>query len=64
MNTDRPGAPPLSQQIVAVAWAAQHARDMGKRAHMREAEIDELMRRLEAAKETLETLEFTREVAQ
>lgn len=59
--TDRP--PSLAQQIDAVQWAEAHALDMGKRAHLRMSEIDELTRRLEAAVETLRTLEFGSEIA-
>jgi hypothetical protein len=51
----------VSQQIEAVVWARDHAQDIGKRARMRQAEIDEMLQRLEAAIETLETLEFARE---
>jgi hypothetical protein len=54
--------PTLTQQIEAVAWAQSHAQDIGKRAHMRQAEIDEMRRWLDAAIETLRTQEFAREV--
>ena len=59
--TDR--APSLTQQIDAVEWAWSHAEDMGKRAHLRRGEIDELIRRLEAAVETLRTLEYGSAIA-
>ena len=56
--TERPS---IAQQAEAVEWAKHHAHEMGKRAHMRDGEILELYRRLEAAAETLRTLEFGRE---
>lgn len=51
----------VAQQIEAVAWAVNHVQDMGKRAHLRQPEIDEMRRRLGAAVETLEHLEFMKE---
>jgi hypothetical protein len=56
-------APSLTEQIDAVEWAEAHALAMGKRAHLRPGEIDELRRRLEAAAETLRTLEYGSEIA-
>ena len=53
--------PTISQQAEAVEWAKHHTPEMGKRAHLRDGEIIELFRRLEAAAETLRTLEFGRE---
>ena len=50
--------PTLNQQIEAVQWAWAHAQNTGKRAQMRQAEIDEMIRWLEAAIDTLRTLEF------
>jgi hypothetical protein len=58
--TDRP---PISQQIEAVEWARRHTPEMGKRAHLRDGEILELLRALEAAVSTLKTLEFGSEIA-
>jgi hypothetical protein len=55
--------PNLTNQIEAVAWARRYAPETGKRTHMRDGEVLELMRRLEAALETLKTLEFGREIA-
>ena len=57
-------SPSLAQQIAAVQWAVHRVWEAGKRVKMREAEINEMHRRLEAALETLKTLEFTREAAQ
>jgi hypothetical protein len=54
-------APTLTQQIEAVEWAKARVHDAGKRAHMREAEIEEMQRRLAAALETLKHLDFMRE---
>lgn len=51
-------SPSLSQQIEAVAWAENHVAAMGKAAHLRESEIEEMRRRLDAAVETLRTWEF------
>jgi hypothetical protein len=53
--------PTLTQQIEAVAWAESHAQDMGRRAHLRQAEIDEMRRRLDYAVETLKHMDFMRE---
>jgi hypothetical protein len=53
----------LTQQIWAVKWAKEHALEMGKRAKERESVIEMLLRALEAAEETLGTLEFIRETA-
>ena len=53
--------PSLAAQIDAVQWAELHAQEMGKRAHLSQAEIDEIRRRLQAAIETLKMLEFGRE---
>ena len=39
----------IAQEIEAVEWAKDHAQDFGKRAHMRQAEIDRMRERLEAA---------------
>jgi hypothetical protein len=50
--------PTIAEQIEAVEWARHHAPEMGKRAYMRDGEIIELYRRLEAAVLTLKTLEF------
>lgn len=58
--TDRP---PLNQQIEAVEWARRHTPEMGRRAHLRDGETIELLRRLQAALETLKTLEFGSEIA-
>ena len=55
--------PTLTQQIWAVKWAKEHALEMGKRSHERESVIEMLLRSLEAAEETLGTLEFIRETA-
>jgi hypothetical protein len=55
--------PLIGQQIEAVEWARRHTPEMGRRAHIRDGEIIELLRRLEAALETLKTLEFGREIA-
>jgi len=51
----------VAQQIEAVVWAKNHIEDAGRRARLRPPEIDELRRRLEAAVETLETIDFMRE---
>lgn len=53
--------PSLRQQIEAVEWAESHAKAMAEAAAMMEAEIDELLRRLSAAVETLATWEFAQE---
>ena len=58
--TDRP---PIGQQVEAVEWARRHTPEMGRRAHLRDGEIIELLRRLEAALATLKTLEFGSEIA-
>jgi hypothetical protein len=55
--------PPIAQQVEAVEWARRHAPDMARRARLRDGEILELLRRLEAAVETLKTLEFGSEIA-
>jgi hypothetical protein len=52
--------PTLTQQIWAVKWAKEHALEMGTRAKERESVIEMLLRALEAAEETLGTLEFGR----
>jgi hypothetical protein len=52
--------PSLSQQIEAVAWAKNHVAETGKAAHLRAGEVEEMGRRLDAAAETLRTLEFAR----
>ena len=54
-------APSLTQQIWAVKWAKEHALEMGRRAKERESVIEMLLRSLEAAEETLGTLDFARE---
>jgi hypothetical protein len=51
----------LTQQIWAVKWAKEHALEMGRRAKERESVIALILRSLEAAEETLGTLEFARE---
>jgi hypothetical protein len=56
--TERPS---IAEQIQAVEWARHHAPEMGLRAHMRDGEILEMYRRLQAAIETLKTLEIGRE---
>jgi hypothetical protein len=53
--------PTIGQQAEAVEWAKHHAPEMAKRAKVRDGETIELYRRLEAAAETLRTLEFGRE---
>ena len=58
-----PPHPTLAQQIDAVQWAWAHMNETAKRAHMRQGEIDEMRRRIEAAIETLRTLEYGSEVA-
>jgi hypothetical protein len=53
--------PTLSEQIDAVEWATQQARDLGRRrTKLNQNQIYSLVRRLEAAVETLMTLEFAR----
>ena len=54
--------PNLGQQLEAVNWALLHMREAGRRAKLRAAEVEELIRRLEAAGDTLRTLEFGRAV--
>jgi hypothetical protein len=51
----------IANEIEAVEWAKNHVQDFGKRAHMRQAEIDQMRERLDEAIETLKTLEFGRE---
>jgi hypothetical protein len=46
----------LHQQFEAVAWARDHLAAMAKAAHMRQAEIEEMYKRLDAAAETLRAL--------
>jgi len=58
-ESDRPV--PLSAQIEAVSWAWAHAREMGRRLRLRDSEVEEILRRLDAALETLRTLQFGRE---
>jgi len=53
----------LTQQVWAVKWAKEHALEMGRRAKEHESVIELLLRALEAAEETLGTLEFIRETA-
>jgi hypothetical protein len=55
--------PTLAQQIEAVQWAAVHLDRKQKldQRRMRTGEVDEIRRRLEAAAETLNTMEFARE---
>ena len=53
----------LLQQVWAVKWAKEHAVEMGRRSHERESVIELILRSLEAAEETLGTLEFIRETA-
>jgi hypothetical protein len=50
----------LPQQIWAVKWAREHAVEMGRRAKERESVIELILRSLEAAEETLGTLDFGR----
>jgi hypothetical protein len=53
--------PTLTEQIDAVEWATQQARDLGRRrTKLKPNEIYSLVCRLEAAVETLMTLEFGR----
>jgi hypothetical protein len=55
--------PPLAEQIDAVQWAETQARKMGKRARLNQSQIKRLQRRLEAAAETLRTLEYGSAIA-
>jgi hypothetical protein len=58
-----PQPPSLAQQIEAVQWAALHLDRKQKldQRTLRTGEADEIRRRLEAAAETLNTMEFARE---
>ena len=53
-------APTLAEQIDAVGWVLDHVNAMGEAAHKLASEINDMRRRLEAAHETLKTLEFAR----
>jgi hypothetical protein len=55
--------PPIAEQIAAVEWAELNARQMGKRARLNQSAIKRLQRRLEAAAETLRTLEYGSAIA-
>jgi hypothetical protein len=55
--------PTIAEQIDAVQWAETQARLFGKRTRLRRSKIETLLRRLEAAAETLRTLEFGSEIA-
>jgi hypothetical protein len=61
--TDR--APTLAEQIDAVEWAENKARGMNtsRRHGLSQDRVKDLIRRLEAAAETLRTLEFGTEIA-
>ena len=54
---DEPRPPTLTQQIDAVQWAWAHAREIAQRWKLRPAETEEIVRRLDAAIETLRMLE-------
>ena len=54
--------PSIAAQIEAVDLAVLKVLAIGRDSRMRESEIDLLRRRLQAAAETLRTLEFGREV--
>jgi hypothetical protein len=57
-------APTLAEQIDAVEWAELWlSRAVSRRNGLSHEQIRQFRRRLEAAVETLRTLEFTREVA-
>jgi ribulose 1,5-bisphosphate carboxylase large subunit-like protein len=51
----------VARQIEAVVLARTFAAAIGDYAELRESEVDVLKRQLEAAIETLETLDFARE---
>jgi len=53
--------PSLAEQIEAVQWALRHALETGRRSHERDAVTEHLSRSLDAAVETLKSLEFARE---
>jgi phosphoribulokinase len=51
-------APSLTVQIWAIKWAREHARETARRTHEREGVTEHLLRALEAAEETLITLDM------
>jgi hypothetical protein len=55
--------PSLPQQIECLQWLELHLQEMGKRARLRQSEIDEFRRRLERAIETLQDMEYGSAIA-